>query len=209
MSSNKLKVLGLITMLIDHIGLVIYPQYIFLRVIGRICFPLFAFQSVVGFRCTKNKKAYAFNLFIFGLISQIPYSLLFHVQKLNIFFTLALGIVMLINFNGKMYKKILIVIAALLSAQFFSVSYGIYGILLVLLFHIFYGEKLKILISNVVLNVLFITTMPLQIYSIFALVFILNFNYKLGVKLTKNLKYLFYVFYPAHLLALLFVSKYM
>ncbi len=68
LTANGLKWIAIITMIIDHIGAVLYPvsQYpdmAFLRIIGRIAFPIFAFLIVEGYRHTGNLKAYAVRLF--------------------------------------------------------------------------------------------------------------------------------------------------
>ena len=55
LSGNALKIIGAITMLIDHMGVVLFPGIAILRIIGRISFPIFAFMIAEGCRYTKNK----------------------------------------------------------------------------------------------------------------------------------------------------------
>ena len=73
-------------MLIDHIGAVFYPQVTLFRIIGRIAFPIFAYQIGVGYKNTKNLRKYLLRLLLVGIISQVPYSLLFTTKTLNIFY---------------------------------------------------------------------------------------------------------------------------
>ncbi|MEJ2240562.1 MAG: TraX family protein [Candidatus Bathyarchaeota archaeon] len=70
-----LKWIAIITMTIDHIGAVLYPQLQILRIIGRISFPLFAYLLVLGMETTHNIRNYFIRLFTFAFISQIPFSL--------------------------------------------------------------------------------------------------------------------------------------
>ena len=94
------KKIAVITMLIDHSCDVIIKHYSMGYVIGRIAFPLFAFQLVIGYRNTHDIKKYLKLLLIFALISQLPYGLMFynyvHKIDINIFFTLFFA---LLTFN--------------------------------------------------------------------------------------------------------------
>ena len=69
MSSFVLKLIAIITMLIDHIGAVLYPEIRWLRLIGRIAFPIFAYLVAEGFYKTSDIKKYLKRLFIFALVS--------------------------------------------------------------------------------------------------------------------------------------------
>jgi hypothetical protein len=75
MTSYSLKILAIITMIIDHIGFAFFPNAIILRLIGRISFPIFAFQLSVGYSHSKNKLKHIFTMLSFAIISQIPYML--------------------------------------------------------------------------------------------------------------------------------------
>ena len=75
-NSNFLKLVGVISMALDHIGKYFYPQYLIFQILGRIAFPIFAFQLCVGYQKTSNKKRYIKRLLIFGIITQPIYYLL-------------------------------------------------------------------------------------------------------------------------------------
>ncbi|MCL2578226.1 MAG: conjugal transfer protein TraX [Defluviitaleaceae bacterium] len=103
MSAFTLKIIALITMLIDHIGAIIPEAFgfeptgiNFFRVIGRVAFPIFAYLIAEGFRHTKNRGKFLTRLGIFALISEIPFDLALNENinffaKTNIFYTLFLG----------------------------------------------------------------------------------------------------------------------
>lgn len=69
-----LKVIVITSMLIDHIGLVFFPEITFMRILGRIAFPIFAFQIAKGYVHTSSKFNYLYRLLIFAAI---PLSCLF------------------------------------------------------------------------------------------------------------------------------------
>ena len=77
MSSFVLKMIAIISMFIDHIGYVIFGKFSYFNYIGRLAFPIFAFQISEGYIHTKNLKKYFLRLFLFAIISQIPF-MLFH-----------------------------------------------------------------------------------------------------------------------------------
>ena len=76
LSSNCLKIIAIIIMVIDHIGGYLYQKinpntYYVLRSIGRIAMPIFAYLIVQGFFYTKNLKKYIFRIFVLATITQI------------------------------------------------------------------------------------------------------------------------------------------
>ena len=80
MTSFVLKIIAMITMIIDHSGDVFNPllheKSLIFNAVGRIAFPLFAFMVVEGYTHTSNIKKYLLRLFIFALISEIPFYIL-------------------------------------------------------------------------------------------------------------------------------------
>ena len=114
MTSFTLKLIAMITMFIDHFGYAIMGQFSFFNLFGRLAFPIFAFQISEGFIHTKSVKKYLLRLIIFALISQIPFSLftyyIVHSNPftLNVFFTLAFGLVSIYIYDLiiKLFDKI-------------------------------------------------------------------------------------------------------
>lgn len=116
--NDILKLIAIITMVIDHIAymdLLPSDYYFFSRTIGRIAFPIFAYYLAIGFTRTKNLKGYFMRILGFSVISQIPYSFFnpefkFNPLHLNIMFTLLIGLISLyllekVIYYGKEFKE--------------------------------------------------------------------------------------------------------
>lgn len=206
--------IAIVTMVVDHIGLFFFPQIIWFRVVGRLSFILFAWLIANGARYTKNIDRYIKRLLIFALISQIPYSLAFYVlgaeQALNIFFTLALGLIA-IKFikqtdNYKVWAAAIIVTS--LIAELINSDYGALGVLSISLFYVFYNNIGQTAVSQTILYLLFSLLNPqnnisiIQPAALISLAFIKEYNGKSG----PRFKYLFYAFYPAHLVVLILLK---
>ncbi len=155
MTCFSLKILALTTMLIDHIGAVFFPQYVWLRYIGRISFPIYAFLLSEGFIHTHSRTKYAARLFAFGIISEVPHDLAFsqtilEFGSLNIMFELYLGVLALsaveiiADGKNKTAMRVLssIMLAVILfSSSYFNTSYGIYGIVLIISYYVFKSDR--------------------------------------------------------------------
>ncbi len=73
MSNTTLKIIACVSMLLDHIGYILFPEYIIFRYFGRIAMPIFAFFIGVGCRYTKNKLKYFSQVLLLGVFCQIVY----------------------------------------------------------------------------------------------------------------------------------------
>ena len=136
-------------------------QFSILNVIGRIAFPLFCFQIVIGYKHTKNVNKYLLRLFLFGLISQIPFSLFTYsyigrFDLLNVYFTLALGLlaIYILDTLPKKYKIIAIVLDIILMviAELAQTDYGWFGVCLIICIYLFYNDKSSV--KNLILTIL-------------------------------------------------------
>ena len=219
MSSFVLKMIAIISMFIDHIGYLIWGGFSYFNYIGRLAFPIFAFQISEGYVHTKNLKKYFLRLILFAFISQIPFMLFYNLVSpkfsLNIFFTLVLGLICIFIFDKLKYKKAAIIISAFIGllAQYLNCDYGFYGIAIILVFYIFKKNTIIANISFMLITLInyilpYIASEYNKIYlflficTIFPIIFISLYNGKKG----KNTKYLLYLFYPIHLLIIYGIS---
>ena len=213
-----LKWIAIVTMTIDHIGAILYPELTLLRIIGRISFPIFSYLLVLGVESTRNIKYYLMRLFLFALISQVPFSLalggtLFTSMelRLNIFFTLTFGVIILQN-------PLLIVIPFVVSL-FLNLDFGVYGLIMIT-FTGFLKENQKYgILALLLLGLISLLLWETQVFSLFALpLVLLHMNGHFSKWVTTRgdekemtiypawRKYFFYVYYPLHL-SVLYLMK--
>lgn len=183
-----------------------------LRMIGRLGFPIFCFLLIEGFMHTKNVWNYALRLGVFALISEVPFDLafsgsFFYMDYQNVFFTLFIGLTVMIAYDRIQrrenwpgwQKKILGVIAILLgmgAAALLKTDYAAIGVLCVMIMFLFRKNRLYQVIAGCIAFCWEITA-PL------AFVPIAMYNGKRGL----NMKYVFYAFYPVHLLLLYIIAR--
>ena len=238
MTAYALKLIAIITMAFDHAGYLIYNAHIsWMNFVGRIAFPIFAFQISEGYIHTHNFKKYFARLMVFALISQIPYYW-FHYcfslsTNLNVIFTLILGLLAIATydfFSSKAkekyteesdqfsYKFLGFIIALFIAvfAEMFNFDYGFYGVFIIFLFYLYRNNKILMNISVTILT--FIYYMPHLMANNFSLMYVELFfcsliplifiNLYNGQK-GKNQKMLFYIFYPVHLLVICLIYQIM
>ncbi len=227
---NALKYIAIIAMLIDHFAIAFIDDntllYVVMRMIGRTTAPIMFFAAVEGYHHTKNFKKYLMRLFIFALISYLPFVFAFSNQfeplRLNVIFTILLGVLAI--YARREIKPLSLKILALLFLVLASTyaDYSYIGVLIILLFDLQYGNR-QMQLLNYFIVVLFgfglfqFITRPFiglffnhsldfsyfwsDIFSIgylVPLILLKFYNGKLGIK-NKFSKWLFYVFYPTHL----------
>lgn len=246
-SSSMLRILACLFMLIDHIGYGIFEKLLVLtrdpdvfqkvykldrvlRIVGRLAFPIFCYQLVLGFFYTRSRKKYAIRLFIFSLVSEIPFNLmardtLFDFSYQNVGFTLLLGFLAIwaCEFTGEQCKKwmvkFLTIVPFMALAEFLHTDYSSKGVLLIALIYLFFDDQLKMacIAPSVFLayyfvahwvfdgnldNAIYFTTNEMAM--ILSFVLILKDNRK------RNKSTLFkvfgYSFYPLHMLIIFIAS---
>lgn len=230
-NGSTLKLIAIISMFIDHIGAAVYEKLLwhsryfdhrdsFLgldgqglyyldrvhRYIGRIAFPIFCFLLVEGFYHTKNRGRYALRLGVFALISEIPFDLAFDGQILeysyqNVFFTLFCGLMgiwlfeeigdRLTDKGGLALLKILALPLMMFVADFLRTDYGWFGVGFIYIMYFCRGK-------NALRNIFGSLACAWEITAPLAFIPIQLYNGKRGWRA----KYVFYLFYPVHLLFL-------
>lgn len=211
--NELLKVIAIIAMVIDHIGFMFFPEHIEFRILGRIAFPIFAFQLAKGYLHTSNKNQYLSRLWVFALLSQIPYTLYFETFNLNILFTLIISLFLIDRIHKKEWYWIF-PIAFLsflprIAPDLPTFDYGWYGILTPLAFYFLSlpNQKFKLLLAQVALTGLYVwsgETFEVQWFALIGVLIVLYLPLdKWKVYLNKSF---FYWFYPAHLAFLLLLK---
>lgn len=200
-----MQLIAMITMLIDHVGLLFFPGEVLWRVIGRIAFPLYAYALVQGHVHTSNYRKYAFRLFLIAALSQIPYQLAFDTNGLNVVATLLVSSLVLRMLDSAKPGPLSAVIIAscCVIMEVLPFDYGAYGLLLVLIFK--YAGQGKAVAMHLVLNLvyLFAYGWVIQLASIVPTIVIAY-----GPGLWRQLeawrlpRWVWRAFYPAHLAVL-------
>ncbi len=246
-SNNALKIIACIFMVVDHFGMLFFPQHEVFRILGRIAFPIFAFLIAEGCKYTRNKTMHFAFLFSFGMVIQIAYGIITHDLLMSVLLTFSLSILViyvmqymkktLLDKESRVENKIISVLFFLmvLFAVFFLTNfelftgykklmfdYGFTGVLFPVIISLFdfsfleeerklkvlsfldgkWGRLLLTIIACVILslfNSLVLYKMNLCWFSLLAIPFLLFYNQKRG---NWNLKYMFYIFYPLHIVIL-------
>ncbi len=218
MSNFKLKIFALLFMTIDHIGFFLpasTPLQLVMRTIGRLSFPIYLFLILEGYKHTSDRKNYIKSLYVFAIISTIPFYICFgHI--FNVFFTLGTVVLMLYvldKYSNCTYDFLLFLAFAYVSYKF---DWGLPAIMTVFfLRHKIYDTKSIALLLPIVLTAstltyfsitgnigLYILVFTLPILG--AIPFLLKYNGTLGYILEGNKKYFMYIYYPLHLLLIAF-----
>ena len=224
LSGTALKMIAVITMLIDHIGAVIVQRtqmfeqfasrewlwlnqsYEMLRDVGRLAFPIFCFLLVEGFLHTRNEKKYLIRMVLFALISEIPFNLaltgnLMDRRFQNVYWELSLGLVVLILMRwaekGRLPALLSFIYKASVTVAAMLLAELLcfdYGLYGILSIAILYLFRSNRLSQALAGGVSFSWELPAPV----AFLAVACYNGKRG----RGLKYPFYIFYPAHLLIL-------
>lgn len=225
LTGSALKMIALITMLIDHTAAFLICKFEFansplvsmgshtitiyriLRLIGRLSFPIYCFLITEGYIHTHDKKKYGINLLAFAVVSEIPWNLeysgkIFYSSQ-NVFFTLFLGYLSICLYEK--YKEhsselVLSMLAVFFVALCIKSDYGCKGVGFILLLHILRDKK----ILQAFLGSCFLSAQYMVLVS-FGLINM--YNGERGFIKGKAAKYAFYVIYPLHMLILYFIKE--
>ena len=224
LDGTALKLIAMFSMLLDHVGDVFFPGVMWLRMVGRITMPVFAFCIAEGFAHTRDRKKYLLRMGLFALFSEIPFDLCFDGKPgfghQNIMLTFFLSILALMLFDrlcgerdpetgryavGKSVLGTLAVVAVAAAATLLRADYTFFAVIAVFLFYVLRDRDHVIRCAA---GVAFLAlTRTVGFYSATGLsVFpLVMYNGKKG----KGLKWLFYGFYPGHLLVLYLLKAYL
>lgn len=218
LDGGQLKWIALITMTIDHIGSSFFPHLLFLRMIGRIAFPLFCFEIAEGAFYTRNKLKYGLRLAVLAIISEpvfdrIGSGTFYYPHRQSVMLTLLIGFLILCfwQWDWKAKTRSLVLVKEVCNMAVFALGaylafllksdYKHFGVFLICLFYSFRRLRLWQSMGNILVNTLLYG--GIQSYASLASIPILLYNGKPG----KRYKYLFYLYYPLHLLAIAIIKK--
>lgn len=239
-AGSTIKMIAIITMLIDHTAAVVLKRmiveqnlsiamtmgpmepivslYYVMRLIGRLGFPIFIFLLTEGLEHTRNQWKYLLRLFLFALVSEIPFDFAFNLSQeqiasgqileftyQNVFFTLTIGLAAIIGIKAiqgtelqpvlKVLLNIGITIVGMALGFLLQTDYDAIGVLAIVMMYLLRQRK-TLAVFTTCLVLMFSSS--LEISAFLVLLPIGTYNGKRG----WNLKWVFYVFYPAHLLIL-------
>ena len=232
LTNDKLKIIAAITMLVDHMGSYLFPQAMWMRMIGRISFPIFAFMIAEGCRYTKNKKRYLLNMFVLAVFCHIvflPFKPITHMRIPTTFTLSIITVYALQNLASKWNSEVkkdkissavlfvlTILVVAVLNDKL-QIEYGFYGCMLPAFISLAWTDHdnaeskgknsymYAIVMLAMGLWLIYIDRGGVQIYSFVAIPLLLLYNGKRGNTVPK---YFFYIFYPAHL-AVIYAIKHL
>ncbi len=212
MNAFTLKLIALISMMIDHIGDVMVTQrsaYLTMRSIGRLSFPIYCFFIGEGYRYTRNIYKYLARIGIFAVISEIPFDLCFsgrlvdttH-QNVMVSFFLAVIMLIVIDHIPELPLKLVTIGVFGTLGQQIHCDYRYIGPLMIFFF--VYYRDIPVLknFTEIMCNIKFSSV--LQNMGIMALIPLSFYNGRRG----PSLKYLFYAAYPVHLFIIYLAAVY-
>ena len=216
LTGNQLKLIALITMTLDHIGMLLLPNVRILRAIGRIAFPIFAYMIAEGCRHTRSRKKYLLSMVSLAAVCQAVYFFAMGSLFMCILvtFSLSIGMICLTDYAhaGGRYGKVLLAAAffglfflcymahdVLFPKTDFGIEYGFLGVLLPVFAHIGAKKQKQFQYFTAGMVLFNLTWGGIQWFSMAAIPFLALYNGKRGKRKMKNL---FYIYYPAHLVVL-------
>ena len=218
LSGNQLKIIAILAMTCDHVGVQLLPQYGFLRIIGRLALPIFAYMIAEGCRYTKNRVRYLCTVAAVALLCQVVFFVTEQSLYQCILVTFSLSISWIYAIDYARNKKTVFswVLAAVVSGGIcflsiflpelvktdYRIDYGIWGILLPVIIYCA-PDPYKIPATALGLVPLCVDMGGSQWWSLAAVILLALYSGKRG---KANLKYLFYIYYPAHLAAIYLIS---
>lgn len=226
-----IKLVAIVSMIIDHTGVIFFHGVLWFRLLGRIAFPLFCWGIVIGLERTRDWRRYALRLFLSALVSQSFFMLaLTHTwDQFNVLATLLLGLLSIVGIREKWcFSHIWAPVLGLIVGAAFQMDYGWRGVLLIILmylardtkgglaalmiaFCLYWGSGGTVLPQSMVL---FLTGTPLMLFnrSMSALLNIFSLQTMAILSLPLMLinthsglrlpKWFSYLVYPGHLLLL-------
>ena len=212
-TGNQLKILAMIAMTCDHLGLMLFPKVVILRIIGRLALPIYAYMIAEGCRHTRSKGTYLLRLAVLGVGCQIVYFVTMRSLYQCILITFSLSVLLIWAIDNAQQKRDAasrnLALGALFGISFvamgiptlfpelgFQVDYGMIGVLLPVLVY-FGADRQKYLTAGLIL--LGLDNGGIFWFALAAVPLLGMYN---GQRGTAKIGMLFYLYYPLHLAAI-------
>lgn len=216
LNNNQLKLIAMLTMTVDHVGMMLFPQSTLLRLIGRLAFPIYSYMVAEGCRHTRSMPRYLGSVASMAALCQLVYWFAMGslYQSIMVTFTLSIALCWLagiaaekktawtwVAFGGGIAAVLFIteVLPGLLPCTDFSVSYGFLGVMLPVGVCLARNRKMSLAYTAAVLALLALNSWEGQWFALLAVPLLALYNGRRG---TLPLKWIFYFYYPAHLVLL-------
>lgn len=220
LTGNQLKIIALIAMTCDHVGLQLLPQVGFLRILGRLALPIFAYMIAEGCRYTRDRKKYLLRLASLAAVCQAVYFVAMGSLYQCIMVTFSLSVCLIYLFDRAMDENARLwraaaalgaatvylmceVLPGLLPMTDFAIDYGFYGVILPVLVYFGREKWQKLLLLGMGLGLLALDFGGVQWWALAALPLLAMYNGKRG---KWNIGNFFYLYYPLHLAAIYGIS---
>ena len=215
LTGNQLKLIALVSMTCDHVGLLLFPDVLFLRILGRLALPIFAYMIAEGCRYTRNRRKYLMRMVSLAAVCQVVYFFAMGslYQCILVTFSLSIGLIYAMDRwqeRGDATSRLLAL--GILAAVFllcvvlpdflpgFEIDYGIMGVLLPVL--IYFGKPSHhYLLAGLIL--LGFAYGGIQWWALAAIPLLAVYNDQRG---NYNIGKLFYIYYPLHLMVIYGIS---
>ena len=215
LTGNQLKIIAMIAMTCDHVGVQIFPRLLWLRIIGRLAMPIYAFMIAEGCRHTRDRKKYLLRLLGMGTLCQAVYFLAMGSLYICILITFSLSVVLIGLMDAAEQEKtakaqinlaigvlsvffVCTVLPDLLPHTDFEIDYGLPGVLLPVLI---YGAGTRGLLIGLILVAL--KYGDVQWFAFLTVPILLAYN---GQRGKANIGKFFYWYYPVHLVVIYGIS---
>lgn len=219
LSSFALKVVAIVGMALNHSAYIFYPYLptealCVMFAVGGVTFPVMAYLLVEGYQHTSNVRRYGIRLFVFALISQVPFWL-FLAPEGNVLFPLLIGLAALYLYDHMKNRVAFWLVFAALTALSIHCDWGILGPLIIIMMRAIPNRRQRIILPLLLpivgyglpalsdfVATLDLVDLPFALYPLIgctsAIPLLLAYNGSRG----RPMKWFFYAFYPAHILIL-------
>ena len=213
LTSNQLKLLAMLTMTLDHIGVQMFPGVLWLRIVGRLAFPIYAYMIAEGCAHTRNRRKYLLQMAGLALLCQLVYFFamgsLF--QCILVTFTLSILLIYACDTGSRPLTAlallgvafVTVALPRMLPGTDFAIDYGFFGVLVPVAVYLGKTHREKLLFMAFTLAALAWSVGDIQWYSLAALLPLALYS---GQRGKRRMKWLFYLYYPLHLAAIYGIS---